>query len=358
MSGAQEDDVYRVEPCEECEGKFNITYSEEAQWMTNPQKKDIKFVSQLSFIPISRHVDFLRTLSNNAIKKKEDGKKYVESKLGSQWDAFCEMAPWNRFGKGVVPAGNVADLRIANYFAFVRDGGPQDLKFPMSVGPNGPSMGLNGVLIKFDEKYGAERFNLFQGSEDDVNTMLQDFITFRDANENDILKAIVDHMNDGVKHNDGVGQDEGEENDYVRMRDFLNTIHKHLPGNKLCDIGLALTSFCQSWDVKTLDTTSEPTANFSVPSPHFQTRVIVKDGVALCKFLMNNMPGDKEDTFREIETWFKAYSRSIKELTKSFVDADPTYSGKFINLDGYLDGYLNRTIVRRLFAGVLSPKFN
>jgi len=357
MSGQ---DVYSVEPCERCEGKFNITYSEEARWMTNPQKKDKEFVTQLSFIPTSRHVDFLRTLSNNAIKTNEEGKKYVESKIKSQWVAFCEMAPWNgKFGTGMVPAGKVTELRNNNnYFAFVRDGGPKDFKFPMSVGPKGPSMGLNGVLIKFDEKYGPERFNLFQGSEDAVNTMLQDFITFRDANENDILKAIVDHMNDGVQHNQGVDEDEGEENDYVRTRNFLNTIHKYLGGKKLCDIGLALTSFCQSWDVKTLDTTSEPTANFSVPSPHFQTRVIVKDGVALCKFLMNNMPGDKEDTFREIETWFKAYSRSIKELTTSFVDADPTYSGKFINLDGYLDGYLNRTIVRRLFAGVLSSNFN
>ena len=72
---------------------------------------------------------------------------------------------------------------------------------------------------------------------------------------------------------------------------------------------IGVTSFCQTW--ATEDSVGEP--QFSVASPHFQTRFFIK-----------NLPIGVSPT--EIE----AYKQVIREHDESMAE----YAGKFVNLDG------------------------
>lgn len=317
MSG----EIYEVSECETCEGKLRITYKEEASWMTNLENKDGTFLNALSFIPTPRQVEGLRLLSASAIRSDAEGNKYVQTKGGEDsWKMFCQKAPWK---DSVVPEGNVNSLRenADGYFAFVRGGTPREAKLPMS---------LNGVLIKFDDKYGKDRFNLFQGKAEDVEKLLQDFLAFRYEKEISILKAIAADMKKG-----GSGEPLTTRlpEDLKLTTALLQKCADNLDDeNKLHDVGLALVSFCQSWDVESIHS-GTLTPNFSVPSPLFQTRVIVRDGVKLFKFLFNLMETSqtKHAKVETIEKWFKAYSRVVENSTEAF---KPKRRSTYIYLDG------------------------
>lgn len=211
-----------------------------------------------------------------------------------------------------------------------------------------PSMGPN-VISNFSFDADFPKVNLFQGSTKHVQMMLAAFFDYRKTHERAIFKKIVDAMalpaaKDGVIT--GVDQTDGnfsytdeignvtriDHPDYVKTAEVLNCVNTRLETKDeatLADFGLKLVSFCQTWDVEkgsagdySLGLGEEMLPNFSVPSPHFQTRVVVADEEQLTRCLNGN--GKTSDHVA-------AYARNADALTQLFKDR--SYEGKFVNLD-------------------------
>ena len=348
-------DVYSVSECKQCADGLTVAYSEqweksleEQQWMTYAEKTDFVFVRDLSYVPNLSQIDYFRALSSAAIKQDEDG-VYVASKGPKPVQhLFCEKAPWNK-----PEAQRTVQVETNHHFAFVRDGADNDNKFPLSV-PQGkpPSMGPNGVLIEFDGTYGTQRFNLFQGSREDVQSLIDDFLRFRDENEISVLRCIVDHMRQGRA---STPRPAHVTPDFVNATGLLERCLGLFEASSeessagvpktLRDVGLGLVSFCQTWDKDSFVSGKPPVANFSIPSPHFQTRVVILDGVKLFKRLMGaEAGGNLETKVDEIGVLFTAYANTVRRVTDEFKKAD--YSKKFV----YLDGMRSRSTTSFLFT--------
>ena len=150
------------------------------------------------------------------------------------------------------------------------------------------SMGPNGVLAQFPQEYGGEdRINLFY--KDDASTMklLIDYLMFRNANRPTIFAAFVEkleeHQKAGYKirlDNDNI-LEESEQKKYDHIVIFFSRLLEAMKaiGEKkkspadLNDIGIGMISFCQTW----MKDCKPDNAAFTVMSPHFQTRLYVKD---------------------------------------------------------------------------------
>ena len=94
-------------------------------------------------------------------------------------------------------------------------------------------------------------------------------------------------------------------------------------GRPLAECGLAVESFCQTW---LRNTQAVGDAQFSVMSPHFQTRFFVSDVAALLR-----VPGVREGHVA-------SYARMVHKLTQDMA-ADYGVNGggqSFVNLDGLL----------------------
>jgi hypothetical protein len=219
-------------------------------------------------------------------------------------------------------------------FAFIRDGGAKDHKYPFHTVNKLSTMGLNGILVAFDkELYGTARINLFQGSVEAVFKLLSDFIQYRDDNAEAIFDATVKHMSeyepplhkDLETHTPEEKAKNAEVQLYVHFRQLMNTCvkGKHRSGD-LKSIGLGLKSFCQSWDVES----EEP--KFSVASPHFQTRVYVCNSLLFEKHVSEVHSRYLLGILGK-EVMINAYTETVSKLCQAFVKND--YTGAFIDLD-------------------------
>jgi hypothetical protein len=89
-------------------------------------------------------------------------------------------------------------------------------------------------------------------------------------------------------------------------------------GTTLSDMGLTFELFCQTWDVQTF----EP--NFSVPSPHFQTCLIVTDRARLLGHMQTiGTSGVGEEHIESFET-----------LSSMLTDKMGAYKNKFVRVSG------------------------
>ena len=308
------------------------------EWMTAGQYEDAEFIKKMSYVPDYQTIDLLRMISSGALEytttlstdkkgqqivEENENMPFVRTKNKNLWFKVCDKAPW--FGQKYHP---VVGDKEKSPLTFIQDYG----KYPMHVNDgNVVSMGLNGILAKFDERYGKKRFNLFQGSRQDVHKLLNDFLRFRDENEISVLSETYKHMNKMNKENfNGVVYSDEEYHEATQMLQITHGLlaQESNQSKKLRDVGLGLVSFCQTWDKKNFKTGGHE-ANFSVPSPHFQTRVVVRDGLKLYKFLHKN-----EVEYESIRSWFKSYARISKKMTEAFLFG---YEKKFVHLDGLRD---------------------
>ena len=87
-------------------------------------------------------------------------------------------------------------------------------------------------------------------------------------------------------------------------------------------LGIGLRSFCQTWD----SVTGEP--NFSQQSPHFQTKVVIRDAARLFEVLREH-EGTKGEN--ELCGKFKEYGDRVLTLKRAFVEKG--YERSFVDLD-------------------------
>jgi len=194
----------------------------------------------------------------------------------------------------------------------------KDRHTPFSCGEGHATMGPNLLLKRFDDKtFGIDRFNLFQYSFEQVRIMLAHVMDFRQRNEMAILGGIVEDLR--IDSNlpqplvsPGV----------VQMLELC-----YRSGRNLQAMGIGLRSFCQTWDM------DSGLPNFSVASPHFQTRVYVSDASQLYAFLSGLQYPDCSPalTIKEIDVMFWDYSVTVGKLQAAFIAKG--YSNKFVDLD-------------------------
>ena len=288
------------------------TKPQKVPWWLIPQVEDRAFISELSFSPSYSEATSLcfKGKGSAVALPNGDGTSLVTIVKDGQGgfktsNMHGKNSPFWKFGVSLLDGEKISNDRKGKYdFAIDHD------KIPLSLTNTGPSMGPNGVLREFPEE---PRINIFQDDIASAVTMLGEFMNFRDANENLVLKKIVELM----------GKKLSSSNDsFDHVREIFEQCAKH--EGPLCDIGIGLRSFCQTWDVE------RGTPNFSVPSPHFQTRVYVMDGGKLYDFLKTRVD------VSWISARFLSYGAHVKKLKASFKEEG--YEKKFVDLDNFAYG--------------------
>lgn len=170
-----------------------------------------------------------------------------------------------------------------------------DRNMPLGGGSCGP----NGILVDCNKEYGKSRINLFY-PEDDWPNLLNDYLAFRNENVEVIFAHYCNKFREhDVNYKFDVRGPDKESNKlavdlrphYSKARKLLCAVEAEVnKGNKLSDLGIGVISFCQTWLRN--DTRNGPAkvgnAQFSVMSPHFQTRFYVANGKLLSDALADN----------------------------------------------------------------------
>lgn len=194
------------------------------------------------------------------------------------------------------------------------------------------SCGPNGVLVECNkEEYGLNRMNLFYDSVEKTTALLNDYIQFRDDNLKDIFKMFVEYINkciesgfklDPTKPNSELLAVELQ-NDYTNVRDMFNLVLTQSKSKSLSDCGIGVVSFCQTWLRNGSDVGD---AQFSVMSPHFQTRFFVNSIDALKSFKVTDV---------QIASYENIIAHFDDIMSKEYgLDGG---GPAFINLDGLYD---------------------
>jgi len=156
---------------------------------------------------------------------------------------------------------NAKDKQEEKYnFAILQD---QRLPFFGSMGPN---------IVQIQ----PDIINLFSLDDREYSTYLTLFYRFRDSNSTKILEAYVKTI-DNMPMIDGQyinvmrgGQPIGVENTQA-VSNFKEALHNAIrSGQSLETYGMSLSSYCQTWMKEGI---AQDAAEFSVMSPHFQTRL-------------------------------------------------------------------------------------
>lgn len=188
-----------------------------------------------------------------------------------------------------------------------------------ALGPN-ISLTIKGI----EKNGGINRLNLFSPVKNkdclkSVGKLAKSVIEFRNKNYKYLFYLYLDGMN----KNENSGDKKNPEikksiwTQFIKVRNVFNEINIKIQATKTFkefqELGLGINSFCQSWDKDTGN------ANFSIMSPHFQTRFYISN---TDKFLLS---------FPEKESFLEAYNKILGhflELLKSNL-----YFEKYINID-------------------------
>tara|TARA_B110000483_G_scaffold80470_1_gene100105 strand:+ start:4515 stop:6428 length:1914 start_codon:yes stop_codon:yes gene_type:complete len=192
-----------------------------------------------------------------------------------------------------------------------------------SFGPNCVMYNCNGVINLFD----CEPQNLQQG--------VREFLGFRNENSLNILKAytakLTKHREIGYKV--ALGKDDAIVGDVRHHYDVLVEMYSILAqlckDNNIHEYGLGIQSYCQTW-MRNGNKASH--AQFSVMSPHYQTRVIIKDP-HLLKFMLGRYMESK-NVQCDIEHFFTAYVFLHNYCMDSMPEYGTDSGGQaFVNID-------------------------
>ena len=210
-------------------------------------------------------------------------------------------------------------------FAFVPD---RNMTF------GGGSCGPNGVLVDCHGLFGSNRINLFRENPYEMNDLLKKYLSFRNQNEKLLFDVFINHLNKEAFTKDfKIDPDPKREatlpselrESYLLTVSLFNKVQMAIRCTPRYDIescGIGCVSFCQTWIRNGHDVGD---AQFSVCSPHFQTRFFVKDADLLSQYGVS-----------EVE--MNGYSNMIKHLDESMSKDYGIVGGgqAFINLDELL----------------------
>ena len=173
-----------------------------------------------------------------------------------------------KLGRGDIGPGGLgtSSLRVIN-----------DRNMPLGSTSCGP----NGVLIDCQGEYGPNRMNLFYSDLDITTRLLNDYIKFRNDNLDAIFEMYVKKINASAETmkldpSKEAQLDEKLQDDYRNVAAmFSNILASNL---SLAKCGISVNSFCQTW---LRNGSKVGDAQFSVMSPHFQTRFFISNIDAL-----------------------------------------------------------------------------
>lgn len=273
-------------------------------------------VDAISYVPTDQEVGDILNRGNAVIAadgenmEVKDGVQKPKNPLGSVWFNGNLFKGQNKVPDRVTEQkklygnGDVGKSDFA--MAFNREA-------PMTFDP--PSMGMNGILTNFEGK-NANRVNLFVGTKDDVFDLLGRFLKFRCEHQDLIVEQTIENMN----HSSA-------------LLDLAHAV-KRKNNTTFASLGIGLRSFCQTWDVDT----EKP--NFSEQSPHFQTKVVVRDPARLF-YELREYKGT--ENLKDLCDAFADYGNRVLKLKEAFLKKK--YEKKFVDVDAL---YRNMAATREM----------
>jgi len=178
------------------------------------------------------------------------------------------------------------------------------------------SNGPNGVLIKFHTDYCGtlqnKRINLFDTNDKKTFELLDAYLIFRNGHKKQIFDMTVKQMTDTAT---SMNIQQGK--DYHHAANFLSKIGRSKHFNSI----VGICSFCQTWATST--TIGPP--QFSIESPHFQTRFYIQNDQYWNDVFVND-----ENRATYIDSYIKvvqAHDKKMQELSYGGTDK------KFVHLD-------------------------
>ena len=203
--------------------------------------------------------------------------------------ASGQPLPWAPDG---MPEPEIHD----NTFAILKDAFPPLLPSVHRSGALKGSNGPNGVLTEFVD----QRINLFDTNDAKTKDLLDAYLAFRDARKKAIFDLTLAQM--------AAAKDAPAE--YQTSVQILERIQA-LSAEEF-DATIGVVSFCQTWAAS--DQVGGP--QFSVESPHFQTRFFIKS--------LDYITLSASDA--------RAYMKTVQAHDARMAELD--YTGKFVHLDG------------------------
>ena len=185
-------------------------------------------------------------------------------------------------------------------------------KFRFLEIPDTPISGtLGGILREFGPYGGRFRFNLFykptQKNKSDfgfTKALLYDFLRDRDFHAVKIAKAIANLHS------------------FSSLHETIAALMDVLPQTtSLIDVGLALESYCETWDF------NSGNPNFKVAAPCFHTRLLIKDANELCNICCEKVKGCKKDDFNRK---LAHYYENLKFPEVKMINMDALAMAEFI----------------------------
>ena len=278
------------------------------------EKLEKKFIKSISFVPSEEEIEILlqqSIASNNAIKNKKP------SNLLSKISALIpkSLNPNDTVLNTVVFEGakkSGAIVTLKNRYLYVVN--DRDVPFVSK------SMGPNGILVECQKSYGKNRVNLFHKNMSSTYKLLDNYLTLRDGNINDIFKLFVNKLN---TYKDG-------DEDMEAVVEMFNLVLKNIQenNNSLKKMGISVQSFCQTWMRKGNDygALQLGPAQFSVMSPHFQTKFYISNSK-----LLKKVPGIRTSM---IEKYYNILIKLYNNMQDDYGVKNNVGGGQaFVNLD-------------------------
>ena len=280
---------------------------------SDPEYLDRLSIDSVSFVPTDTEIEILLLQSREAVKAAEN---HQPGTLLSKNPDILEGSTLNPDDtvlntdvlQGALQSGQFVELK-ENYLYAIND-----RAFPFIENSNGP----NGILVECQKKYGKYRINLFHQNRASTLHLLSDYLHCRNKCIRDLFVLFVSKMS---KHLDPT-------EDYAKVTEMFNWIAQNIDDTKqtLKDYGIGVVSFCQTWMRDGNEYGSAKVigpAQFSVMSPHFQTRFYVKSSSKLQTYVG--------------QEYIKAYTNVIAQFTRNMQLNYGKYDGgagsAFINMD-------------------------
>ena len=199
------------------------------------------------------------------------------------------------------------------------------------------SWGANGVLTDCQQAYGANRMNLFYKDDAETLQLLSDYLQLRDRNSVAVLAMFVNKLN---AHRTGppahaidlaktAALDADRQAVYDSLIELFEALQRAMSAapslagrSSLGSVGLGVRSFCQTW----MRDRVAGNAEFSVMSPHFQTRLYIDDAAAASKALQR--VGHSVD---KAESLLSVHAEEMVALQGRMLSAG--YAKAFVDLD-------------------------
>jgi hypothetical protein len=283
-------------------------------------KAELASIAAISFVPDGETRDKIYLVAEAAKTNKELCSKTTEPekiKLPSESVlvkiALGQPLPWARDG---MPLPAIRDGK----FAILNDAFPPLLPSVHRSGALKGSNGPNGVLTYFGDN---QRINLFYQDNRTTKKLLDEYLAFRNLHKADIFEQTLVQMEAGaVEAAASAAALTADTLDEVAVKeaaasaaaDYDTTVKilRQIQKSNFVDNMIGVVSFCQTW--ATREGAGGP--QFSVESPHFQTRFFIKS-------LNYDLTMTKEES--------AAYVRTVKAFDERMAELD--YTGKFVHLD-------------------------